>query len=267
MKKEWLEGWAFLATLAPRGLLGAPAPQDRGVALEFQERRGREDPQEPRGTKVLKDPPGLLRYPTSWGTKENRASKGSQEGRVKKETEASPDSRAWKGSKGHLDHRDHQAPAETLEALGILERQDPVVCREAWATWGCQDPKEKGELWDSQVYLEDQASQVSTVSKEIRESQVIQKVQGQDHQDQRENKDCQVTWGGKEKGGHLARPDTQGLLDLTEPLEVPEAPDPQETQVRMESRGLKARKASLDVQAPKALQAPPGSQEILGRWA
>lgn len=200
----------------------------------------REDPQEPRGTKALKDPPGLLRYPTSWGTKENRGSKDCQGGWVRKETEASQDSLAWKGPKGHLDHQGHQAPPETLEALGTLERQDPVVCQEAWATWGCQDPKERGELWDSQVYLEDQASQVPMVSKEIRESQVIQKVQGQDHQDQRENQDCQVTWGRKEKEGHLARPDAQGLLDRMEPLEVPEAPDPQETRVRMASWGLKA---------------------------
>lgn len=45
--------------------------------------------------------------------------------------------------------------------------------QEAWGTWGCQVLKERRELWDSQVYLEDQASQDFMVSKEIRESQVI----------------------------------------------------------------------------------------------
>lgn len=200
----------------------------------------REDPQEPRGTKALKDPLGLLRYPTSWGTKENRASKDLQESRVRKETEVTQDSGARKDSTGPLDLQAHQAPVEILGALEILEKQDPVVCQEAWAPWGCQGPKERRELWDSRVHLEDQASQVSMVFKEIRESQVVQKVQGQDHQDQRENQDCQVTWERKEKEGHLACPDTQGLLALMEPLEVPEALDPQETRVRMVSWGLKA---------------------------
>lgn len=48
----------------------------------------REDPQEPKGKKELKAPPGLLKYPTYRGTKENQASKGLQDGRVRKETEA-----------------------------------------------------------------------------------------------------------------------------------------------------------------------------------
>lgn len=78
--------------------------------------------------------------------------------------------------------------------MGILENRAPVECQEAWGTWGCQGPKEREELWDSQVSLEKQASQVFMVSKEIRESQVIQKAQDQDHQDPRENQDCQVSW-------------------------------------------------------------------------
>lgn len=45
------------------------------VALESQEQRVREDPQEPRGRRELKDLPGLLKYLTYWGTKENQASK------------------------------------------------------------------------------------------------------------------------------------------------------------------------------------------------
>lgn len=75
--------------------------------------------------------------------------------------------------KGHLDHRDHQDPEEIQVALGILENQGHLACQEAWGTWGCQVLKERRELWDSQVYLEDQASQDFMVSKEIRESQVI----------------------------------------------------------------------------------------------
>lgn len=45
------------------------------VALESQEQRGSEDPQEPRGIKEPKDLPGLLKYLTYWGTKESQASK------------------------------------------------------------------------------------------------------------------------------------------------------------------------------------------------
>lgn len=47
-----------------------------------------EDPQEPRGKKEIKDLLGLLKYPIYWGTKENQASKGLQESRVRKEAEA-----------------------------------------------------------------------------------------------------------------------------------------------------------------------------------
>ena len=36
-----------------------------------------------------------------------------------------------------------------------------------------------------------------------------------------------MIWERKEKEGRLAHPDTQGLLDLMEPLDIPEAPDPQ----------------------------------------
>lgn len=43
--------------------------------MEFQEQRVREDPQEPRGKKELKEFPGLLKYPIYWGTKESQASK------------------------------------------------------------------------------------------------------------------------------------------------------------------------------------------------
>lgn len=67
--------------------------------------------------------------------------------------------------------------------MGILEKQDHVEVQETWGTWGCQVLKDTGDLWDYQVSLEDQASQVFTVSKETRESQVIQQVQGQDHRD------------------------------------------------------------------------------------
>lgn len=74
--------------LALLGPLGTQAPQDRGVALEFQEQRVRKDPQEPRGKKEIKDLGDLLRYPLCWGTKENQASKGLPESLVKKETEA-----------------------------------------------------------------------------------------------------------------------------------------------------------------------------------
>lgn len=141
-----------------------------------------------------------------------------------------------------------------------------MACREAWGAWGCQVLKEARELWDSQVYVEGQASQDFTVSKEIRESQVILKVQGQDHQDQRENQDCQVMWGGKEKEGPLAHLDTPGLLDLTEPLDIPEVPATQEDRVRMVIWGLKESKASRAFQEQKALQVLQDSQEILDRW-
>lgn len=56
--------------------------------MEFQEQRVREDPQEPRGKKELKEFPGLLKYPTYWGTKESQASKDLQECLVRKDTEA-----------------------------------------------------------------------------------------------------------------------------------------------------------------------------------
>lgn len=72
------------------------------------------------------------------------------------------------------------------------------------------------------------------VSKEIRESQVIQKVQGPDHQDQRAIQDCQVTKERKEKEAYLGRLDNRGLLDLTEPLEVLGVLATQENQVLME---------------------------------
>lgn len=58
------------------------------------------------------------------------------------------------------------------------------------------------------------------VPKEIRGSQVIQKVQGQDHQDQRAIQDCQVTKERKEKEAYLGHLDDRGLLDLMEPLGV-----------------------------------------------
>lgn len=48
----------------------------------------REDSQEPKGTKELKEFLGLLKYPTSQGTKENQVSKDLQESRVRKEIEA-----------------------------------------------------------------------------------------------------------------------------------------------------------------------------------
>lgn len=141
-----------------------------------------------------------------------------------------------------------------------------MACREAWGAWGCQVLKETGELWDPQVYQEGQASQDFTVSTEIRESQVIRKVQGQDSQDQRENQDCQVMWGGKEKEGPLVHLDTPGLLDLTEPLDILEAPDTQEGRVPMAIWGLKESKASRAFQERKALQVLQDSQEILDRW-
>lgn len=162
--------------------------------MESQEPRGSKDPREPRGRKEPKDLPGLLKYPTYWGTKESQASKGLQDSRVRKETEAFLGSRVWKDAEGHLDHQGHQAPEEILEAMGILENRAQGERREAWGTWGCQGPKERGELWDSQVSLEKQASQVFMVPKEIRVSRVIQKAQGQDRQDPRENQDCQVPW-------------------------------------------------------------------------
>lgn len=58
------------------------------------------------------------------------------------------------------------------------------------------------------------------VPKEIRGSQVIQKVPGQDLQDQRAIQDCQVTKERKEKEAYLGHLDDRGLLDLMEPLEV-----------------------------------------------
>lgn len=48
----------------------------------------REDSQEPKGTKELKEFPGLLKHSTSRGTKENQASKDLQESPVRKEIEA-----------------------------------------------------------------------------------------------------------------------------------------------------------------------------------
>lgn len=72
-----------------------------------------------------------------------------------------------------------------------------------------------------------------TVSKERRESRVTQQVQGQDHRDQREIQDFQVTWEGKEKEGYLEHLDIRGLLDLREPLETPEVLVTQESQALM----------------------------------
>lgn len=122
------------------------------------------------------------------------------------------------------------------------------MCQEAWGTWGYQVLKEQGELWDSQVHPEDQASQVFMVSQETRESQVTQKVQGQDHQDQREIQDCQVTRERKEKEGHLVHLDIWGLLDLTESLDIPEVLASQESQVLMVIWDLKESKASPALQ-------------------
>lgn len=82
------------------------------------------------------------------------------------------------------------------------------------------------------------------VDKEIRENQVTQKTQGQDHQDQRGIQDCQVTWERKEKEGPLAHLDDQGLLDLREPLEVQEILATQESQVLMVIWDLKESKVS-----------------------
>lgn len=150
--------------------------------------------------------------------------------------------------KGPLDHQDHQVPKEIWESLGVLGSQGHVVSQEPWGTWACQVLKEKGGLLDSQVWLEHQACQVLAVFKEIRESQVMQKGQGQDHQDQRGIQDCQEMWERKEKEGHLAHPDIQGLLDLQESPGVPEALAFQECRVLMVRWGLKESKASLDTQ-------------------
>lgn len=148
----------------------------------------------------------------------------------------------------------------------MLENQDYVVYQEAWGTWACQVLKEKGELWDSQVEQEDQASQVFTVSREIRESRVIQKVQGQDHQDQRGIQDCRVKWERKEKWGNLAHLDIRGLLDLREPLEVLEVLASQESQVLMVTWVLKESEASRALQESKALQVFQDSQDLLDQW-
>lgn len=96
--------------------------------------------------------------------------------------------------------------------------------------------------------MEDQAFQVFLVSKEIRESQVIQKVQGQDHRDQREIQDCQVTWEREAKEGHLAHLDVRGLLDLREFLGVPEVLAIQDSLVLLVIWDLKESKASLALQ-------------------
>lgn len=104
------------------------------------------------------------------------------------------------------------------------------------------------------------------VSKEIRESQVIQKVRGQDHQDQREIQDCQVTWARKAKEDHLAHLDVRGLLDQRDFLG---APDPLATQgnlVLVVIWGPKELKASLAFQEQKALQVLQDCQEILDQW-
>lgn len=77
------------------------------------------------------------------------------------------------------------------------------------------------------------------VLKEIRESQVIQKVHGQGPQDQRESQDCQVTKERKEKEDYLVYLDSQGLLELREPLGILEVLAPQESGVLMATWGLK----------------------------
>lgn len=66
---------------------------------------------------------------------------------MRRETEASQD---CQDSKAYLDHlvlRDHQAPEEIQEALGILGNQDHVEIQEAWGSWECQVLRERRELW------------------------------------------------------------------------------------------------------------------------
>lgn len=150
--------------------------------------------------------------------------------------------------------------------MEILEDLDHPACQEAWGTWGCQALKGEKELQDFQVSLGDQVCQGSMVSKERRGSQVIQKVQGRDHQDQRAIQDCQVTKERKEREVYLGHLDNLGLLDLTEPLGVLGVLATQENQVLMVIWVLKDRKASRALQEALALQALQDSQGFLGQW-
>lgn len=63
--------------------------------------------------------------------------------------------------------------------------RDPSFTRLTRYLFSFQALKGKKELWDFRVYLEDQAFQGLMVPEEIKGSKVIQKVQGQDHRDQR----------------------------------------------------------------------------------
>lgn len=139
---------------------------------------------------------------------------------MKKETEAFQGYQVRKASQDCLGYQALQALEEIWEAVGILEDQDQSACQEAWGTWVCQALKGKKELWDFRVYLEDQAFQGLMVPEEIKGSKVIQKVQGQDHRDQRANQDCRASKERKEKEARLGHLDNRGLLDLTEPLGV-----------------------------------------------
>lgn len=75
------------------------------------------------------------------------------------------------------------APFKMLRIQAIL--RDPSFTRLTRYLFSFQALKGKKELWDFRVYLEDQAFQGLMVPEEIKGSKVIQKVQGQDHRDQR----------------------------------------------------------------------------------
>lgn len=104
------------------------------------------------------------------------------------------------------------------------------------------------------------------VPKETRGSQVIQKVQGQDHQDQRAIQDCQATEARKEREAHRGHLDNRGLLDLMEPLGVPGVLATQENPDLVVIWVLKERKASQALPEALALQALQDSQDSLDQW-
>lgn len=104
------------------------------------------------------------------------------------------------------------------------------------------------------------------VSKEKRETQVIQKVHGQDHQEQRETQDCQVMWEVKEKEGHLVHLAIWGLPDLRGSLEILEVLAIQESRVLVVIWALKESEASLALQEEKGLQDLQDSQGLRDQW-
>lgn len=104
------------------------------------------------------------------------------------------------------------------------------------------------------------------VPKEIRGNKVIQKAQGQDHQDQRVTQDCLVTKERKERGAYLGHLDNRGLLDLTESLGVLGVLATQGIRVLVVIWVIKERKASPALQETLAFQVLQDSQDLLGQW-